>query len=293
MTPQSPKKSCGPTIKATGRNNHIVDYETWQEFLFISDVHFDASKCDRELLDDHLRQAQKKGAAVFIFGDWFDLMQGKWDPRGNYSDLRPEYKSINYLDAVIDDTIEYLTKYKDIIRFLGRGNHETNVEKRMHTSPLDRVAAVLRERGGDCHVGGYTGWLQFGELRTNKGERRARGRSNVHYHHGFGGNAPRSKGVLRVDIDQMQFPDAAVLLRGHTHQKWYVPVTVDRLSSAGTPYQDTVHHVQMGSYKLLGDRFAGWAVEKGFNTPRLGGWWAMPVRDRKTERTKWKITEAS
>jgi len=278
-------------IRQITRNNHRVDYPLASEFLFISDVHYDSSKCDRDLLDKHLRQAKEKGAAVFIFGDWFDLMQGKWDPRGNYSDLRPEYKNINYLDAVIDDSIEYFTKYKDIIRFLGRGNHETNIEKRMHTSPLDRVAAVLRERGGDCHVGGYSGWLQFGELRGGKG--RTRCKSNVHYHHGYGGNAPRSKGVLRVDLDQMQFPDADVILRGHTHQKWYLPVTVDRLTHAGNQIQQTVHHVQMGSYKLLGDRFAGWAVEKGFNTPRLGGWWAKPTRDHKIDKTQWTITEAN
>jgi hypothetical protein len=91
----------------------------------------------------------------------------------------------------------------------------------------------------------------------------------------------------------MQFPDAQILLRGHTHQKWYVPITVDRVNNHGNPYQETTHHVQMGSYKLLGDRFAGWAVEKGFNTPRLGGWWATPHRNRKEEISQWKITEAS
>jgi len=161
----------------------------------------------------------------------------------------------------------------------------------MHTSPLDRVAAVLRERGGDVHVGGYAGWLLAGERRS--GNNLTRTRTKIHYHHGYGGNAPRSKGVLRVDLDQMQFPDAQILLRGHTHQKWYVPITVDRVNSYGNTYQETTHHVQMGSYKLLGDRFAGWAVEKGFNTPRLGGWWATPKRHHKEEIAQWTITEAS
>jgi hypothetical protein len=30
--------------------------------------------------------------------------------------------------------------------------------------------------------------------------------------------------------------------------------------------------MKLGSYKQL-DRFAGWEVEKGFQKPRLGGWW--------------------
>ena len=282
--------SYGLTIEATGRNCHMVRCGAGQKFLFISDVHFDSTKCDREMLDKHLRQAKQQGAAVFIFGDWFDLMQGKWDPRGNYSDLRPEYKTVNYLDAVIDDTIEYLTPYKDIIKFFGLGNHETNISKRMHVSPLDRVVQMLKSRGGGTHIGGYSGWLIIQCMRP-KGNR-TQATSNIHYHHGYGGNAPRSKGVLRVDLDQMQFPDANIMLRGHTHQKWYVPLTVDRVTGAGRQYQETTHHVQMGSYKLLGDRYAGWAVEKGFNTPRLGGWWASYTVDGTRTRLNWTFTEA-
>ena len=43
---------------------------------------------------------------------------------------------------IIDDTVAFFENYKGVIRFMGRGNHETNIEKRMHTSPLDRVAAL-------------------------------------------------------------------------------------------------------------------------------------------------------
>ncbi len=268
----------------------MVRCKKGQEFLFISDVHFDSTKCDRELLDKHLRQAKQRGASVFKFIASFYLLPGTWVPRGNYSDLRPEYKSINYLDAVIDDTIEYLTPYKDVVRFFGLGNHETNISKRMHISPLDRVIQALKGRGGDQHIGGYSGWLILQVMRPN--EKRTAVTSNIHYHHGYGGNAPRSKGVLRVDLDQMQFPDAHVVLRGHTHQKWYVPLTVDRVTNAGRQYQETTHHVQMGSYKLLGDRYAGWAVEKGFNTPRLGGWWASFTQNSNRTVMQWTFTEA-
>jgi hypothetical protein len=91
----------------------------------------------------------------------------------------------------------------------------------------------------------------------------------------------------------MQFPDADVIVRGHTHQKWYVPTTVDRITSAGNLYQQRVHHLRTGSYKLLGDRFAGWATEKGFNTPTLGGWWLKMGRNRKNETVQWEIQEAN
>jgi len=44
--------------------------------------------------------------------------------------------------------------------------------------------------------------------------------------------------------------------------------------------EETVHHVKLGSYKML-DRFAGWEVEKGFAQPRLGGWW-MDIHQQRT-----------
>ena len=290
-TPKSPKTSSGITIEQMRRTVFRVKFDPGQKFLFISDVHYDAVKCDRELLVKHLTQAKRQNAAVFIFGDWFDLMQGKWDPRGTYSDLRPEYKSITYLDDVINDTVEFLKNYKDVIRFIGRGNHETNIEKRMHTSPLDRVAALHNANGGNVTIGGYSGWLMM-TMSKGEGMDKSRATSNVHFHHGFGGNAPRSKGVLAADIDQMQFPDASVIVRGHTHQKWHVPVVVDRISRHGNLYQERVHHLRTGSYKLLGDRFGGWSTEKGFNTPTLGGWWLSASRMQRTEQISWEIQEA-
>lgn len=275
-------------IQQINRTAFRVQAEQNQKFLFISDVHFDAVKCDRERLTRHLDQAKKDGAAVFVFGDWFDLMQGKYDPRGNYSDLRPEYKSITYLDDVIEDTVRFLDLYKGTIKFISRGNHETNIEKRLHTSPLDRVAALHNNSGGNITIAGYSGWLLVQMMRTEK----VRSASKIHFHHGFGGNAPRSKGVLAVDLDQMQFPDADVIVRGHTHQKWHVPAVVDRISEYGNHYQTRVHHLRTGSYKKLGDRFGGWATEKGFNTPTLGGWWLTMERQRNPDGIRWKIEEA-
>lgn len=256
--------------------------------LLISDVHFDSVKCDRILLFKHLDKAQAEGYNVFIFGDLFDLMGGKYDPRSSYSDIRPEYKSITYLDDVIEDAYERLKKY-DCIRFISRGNHETNIEKRMHTSPLDRFAQMFPAEKRP-RVAGYSGWIKV--VQEVKGSHRSI-QSLIHYHHGYGGNARRSKGVLNVDIDQMQFADADLIVRGHTHQKWHLPITTDRITLRSMRlHQRTTHHLQLGSYKLLGDRFAGWATEKGFLTPRLGGWWAE-LNKSKYDDPQWLIFEAN
>ena len=274
------------------RTVHTVDVNlpkrgASDNFLFISDIHYDSVKCDRSLLHRHLEEAQNLGAGVFIFGDLFDLMQGRFDPRGNYSELRPEYAKCTYIDEVIQDVGEKLSKYADVIKFISKGNHETNIEKRMMVSPIDRVAQIINTAGGHVEVGGYAGWLVVQPHRNGSGRRRF----NVHYHHGYGGGAKRSKGILGADIDQKDFPDADFILRGHDHQKWHLPVTIDRLNHHFRLEQRTVHHLRMGSYKKLGDRYAGWATEKNFATPRLGGWWA-----RCTERNDtyiWEVREAT
>jgi hypothetical protein len=42
---------------------------------------------------------------------------------------------------------------------------------------------------------------------------------------------------------------------------------------------------------MLGDRFAGWATEKGFNTPRLGGWF-VTLHNSHHDLPHWKVEEA-
>jgi predicted phosphodiesterase len=290
MTKKNRLTSAGPTIRKISRTCTAISTVDESKFLLLSDVHYDSVKCDRPRLTRHLKQAEESNCIVLIFGDWFDLMGGKYDPRSTYSDIRPEYKSITYLDDVIEDSYEYLKQFS-CVQFISRGNHETGIEKRLHTSPLDRLAQMLRQSESEVCVGGYSGWLKIQQHPSYKSNKVAV--SMIHYHHGYGGNARRSKGVLEVDLDQMQFPDADLILRGHTHQKWHVPITVDRISKKTMRlHQQTTHHLRTGSYKMLGDRFAGWATEKGFFTPRLGGWWAEMKTDKNYE-AKWSILEAN
>jgi len=248
--------------------------------LFLSDVHYDSAKCDREMLKEHLDLAMSRNARVFLNGDFLDLMGGKYDPRNTLpGGLRPEYRKQDYFDAVIADAVTFLLPYKNLLTVYAQGNHETNVRKRQHTDPSKRLVAELQALGSPIQLGGYSGYMRWQfyyktEMKSYM----------MHYHHGYGGNARRSKGVLQADIDQAQFPDADIILRGHDHQKWHLPVTTERINSKMSVSKSTVHHIRCGSYKKLGDGFRGWETEKGFSQPRLGGWWWWCEYSRK----KWK-----
>ena len=60
----------------------------------------------------------------------------------------------------------------------------------------------------------------------------AKRRFNIHYHHGYGGGAKRSKGILGADIDQKDFPDADIIVRGHDPKSGTYPSPSTALRTA-------------------------------------------------------------
>ncbi len=254
------------------RDIHILDWQFLdnadeKHVYLLSDIHFDSSKCDRKLLKKHLDQAKAENAQVFIFGDLYDMMHMPTDPRGTYSTMRPELLATAYIDECIQDCVKHLEPYKDNIALISQGNHETNIIKRHGVDPVQRTIGALNATGANIVAGFYAGWIIIKCNKQGKGTRRS---YPLHYHHGYGGGK-RSKGALNVDIDMKDYPQAKILARGHTHHKWYFPITRDVLTSTFKHAQEIVHVLQTGSYKKK-DRSMGWEVEKAFATPTLGGW---------------------
>jgi hypothetical protein len=69
-------------------------------------------------------------------------------------------------------------------------------------------------------------------------------------------------------------PDADIVVNGHTHDQYVVPIQRERLSHKGNVIQDTVWHVRTGTYKdEYGDGSEGWAVEKGHAPKPIGAVW--------------------
>jgi len=240
--------------------------------LHISDVHFDSIKCNRELLKEHLDEIKRCDGYVFIYGDWFDVMGCYQDPRSKFKDLDPRYfeRGREYLNSVVEDAIEFLTPYVQNIAMISEGNHETEIKRRRDVDILDWLIQSLNQRGGNIVKGYYSGWNEFV---FNNGIKS----SSVltHYHHGYGGNAKRSKGMLDSQIATFTYPDCDFIFRGHTHQKFHDPSNVKYLYNkiAKSICTKTTHYIMTGSYKDgTGLGKSGWEVQKGFLPTRLGGW---------------------
>lgn len=267
-------------IEHIHRNVHILTFCDTQEFLLISDIHFDNPKCDRKLLKKHLDEAKEKGTPIFINGDFFCLMQGKFDPRGKKKDVRPEYATGNYIDLVIDDACNFLTPYADLLAVIGYGNHENSIINRLETDPIQRLVDKLRDRTGSLiQAGGYGGWiiLRF----------KLRGTSircyKIKYYHGTGGGGIVTKGAIWHQRMDAMIQDADCIWVGHTHDSWNMQIAIETLSTKFHPIQKEVQHIQTPSYKNdYEDGNNGWHIETGKPPKPLGGYWLKiePYRDQ-------------
>ncbi len=288
------------------RNNTLT---TWncgklEHTLHISDVHFDSKGCDRDLLKNHLDEIKSCGGSVFIYGDLFDVMGCYQDPRSKGQDVRPEYlRGGEYLNLVIEDCVEFFRPYAENIKFISEGNHESEIRRRRDVDILRWTVQALKDKGSPVIMGGYSGWNLFRFSRKDKDVETKPGHRNrfviTHFHHGYGGNAKRSKGMLDSQLATYQYPDADIIFRGHTHQKWHDPSNVKyRLNVTRKVIKKrTSHYIATGSYKDgMGDGQSGWEVQKGFMPTRLGGWFVDMERAsgvRKTISVDLTIREAT
>lgn len=257
------------------------------DFFLMSDPHIDNPKCKREVLFAHLDEAKRRGAKVIINGDLFCFMQGKYDPRRTKSDIRPEHNVNNYLDAVIDDTVDLLAPYKDIIVMVADGNHETAILKNMETNVLERFCVLFNERtGGNIVHAPYNGWISIAlEYAEN-----AALHFRIKYKHGYGGGGPVTKGTIQHAREAMWTEGADAIWMGHTHDCYALPVAVERFMAH--PQQGyraqiaTVYDIRTPSYKheyLEG----GWAIERGHPPRVIGGMWMRLTIKSKEKGSRW------
>lgn len=236
----------------------------WEQWVMLSsDEHFDSTFCDRVKLKRDHELAKTRDAMILRFGDWYDAMQGKFDPRRSMDELRPEYRRSDYYDYVVHDSADWCTPYKDNLLLLGLGNHETGVVRHGNTNLTDRLVYEMRQRGANHIVpGSYGGWVKFlFNLSGGKGTG-PRKSLNLYYYHGSGGSAPVTKGVIDTARQSAYLPDADVVVNGHNHNSYWLPIQRRRLSTKGVEYYDTCHFVRTPGYKMASDARMGFDVEQ-------------------------------
>lgn len=262
--------------------------EQW--FLLSSDHHWDNPDCDRDLFEKHLKEAKEKNAHVFMVGDFFCAMQGKYDRRASKDKIRPEHQKTDYLDSLVSTAAEWLEPYKEQIALIGLGNHETAILKNHETNLIERLVERLNiNNKNKVFSGGYGGYIRLNFERAN----RSRVPLNIKYFHGYGGGGPVTKGVIQSYRQSQYFPDADIVISGHVHEQYTICYMQERLSDSGKIQLKEQWHVRMPTYKdEYKDGHSGWHVETGKPPKPLGAWWLKVTynRFRKNNKDQYNLT---
>jgi hypothetical protein len=232
------------------------------KLLLRSDAHHDSVNNIRDLEKKHLDQAVRDGAYILDFGDIFDGMQGRNDPRRGYQDLRPEFKVAGYFNAIVDDAAKFYEPYLNNWILFGKGNHELSVLKNANTDLL----SMLKDKHPSVNIGSVGGWVKFKFERASGGMRTT---VNLKYHHGAGGNSPVTKGVIDTNRQAVYLPDADLVCNGHNHQAYILPLARERISNTNRSYRDIAYYLRTPGYKDQGE----WEREKGFPPSPHGAIW--------------------
>jgi hypothetical protein len=242
-----------------------------QKFLLTADRHWDNPQSNWELQKRHLDLAKRYKAGVIDIGDFFCAMQGKFDKRSKKGDLRPEHKRDDYLDALVETATEFFAPYAEQFITIGMGNHETSILKKHETNLTNGLVASLNRQGGKIYNGGYSGWVNFECVNERSGRVDSK---KLWYIHGYGGGGPVTRGVIQTNRKAVYLPDADIVISGHTHDEWIMPISRNRLGADNKQFLDEQMHVQIPTYKdEYSDGYLGYHVETGKPPKPIGAIW--------------------
>lgn len=254
--------------------------------LLLADIHWDSAHCERALLKKTLDEAKETNTPVFIFGDLFDAMQGKWDPRSSQDVLRPEHRGGNYLDLLVNTAIEWFTPYKDVIALVTYGNHETSILKRHEVDLIQRFVGGLRQMTSPALVGPYWGFVVLAASCSYAHRDKADVVKKIAWHHGYGGGGEITRGLIDHSRTRSQY-DADVYVSGHIHRRNCDENVVTRVTSRGLQYTSQQLFLRCSSWKQEND---GYHVEKGRAARPVGGWWLNYADNRTLSVERYDLT---
>ncbi len=261
-------------VKKHAKNIHEILLQGKRvQIAMLSDLHWDNPKCDWDLLKRDLDYCKTNNIPVMVNGDFFCLMQGKGDRRGNKSDIRPEHNNAKYLDSIVETAVEWFSPYADILTVIGYGNHETSVIKWQETDLLQRFVDLLNyKNGSNVYTGGYGGWIILRQEISAGIESSFK----IKYFHGSGGGGVVTKGALNLTRALEMYEDFDVFTMGHIHENAArndARDTINYNNKIGYRHEHKqIHMMLTGTYKEeYGDGSKGWHVERGAPVKPTGG----------------------
>ena len=246
-------------------------------FMLMSDLHIGAANTDKALIRRDLELARTHNARIFMNGDLFDLILPSDHKRFNPAVLDPCLRDTDaILNATLNMGCDMLRPYADLIDMIGVGNHEVSTSKHHSVDIVSLLIERLSTPGHKIAHGGYTGAI------VQPFRRKAGGGTNfsIWYHHGYGGSAPVSKGLITFHRASTYVSGCDVLWLGHAHNRLCDHAVELRIPPQGGRWKwHDVRHIMTGAYTGngqaqiddIGNYRPNWAREKGFAPQGRGG----------------------
>ena len=259
-------------IKRLNENvHHITAKGNRLEMAVLGCVHWDNPKCDRKLLDKHLKYCLENSIPIIFNGDLFCLMQGRGDRRSNKSDIRPEHNNSHYLDSIVDTAVKYFSPYAHLIKVVGYGNHETTIIKYQETDVLKRFVEKMNfVNNTDIQISGYGGWIVWA-LDYNS----AKCTFHHKFFHGSGGGGIVTKGAINLTRSLEMIEGMDLYTLNHIHENSArndVRETLVTTNKQTYHAHKNIHLAVCGTYKEeFGTGAKGWHVERNAPPKPLGG----------------------
>lgn len=178
----------------------------------ISDPHMDSPDCDTEKLKSDLDYCKKDGRYILFDGDLVDAII--------MSDKKRAVPHLitntdNQLNVKLENIYNFLKPYQENILFIGRGNHEESILKYNGLDIIEMLVTMLNM--GQKHKilrGNYANFLRF--TFKSEGKNKQKFCYDIFAHHGCGGSAPATKGML--DFGSLaKGVNADLIWIGHKH----------------------------------------------------------------------------
>lgn len=189
--------------------------------LCSSDTHVGHRDVDYDLINRELGLCDR----VNINGDIFDAITN--GDRKRYRLSVPHGRILmareRQLDEAIDWAYEIYEPHSTKIDMIGVGNHDDSTVKYNHfdivLELVKRLNKANKEKGSKHKIayGGYTGFVKYNFY---VGRSTPVGSFAIQYHHGSGGSAPVTKGMIDLNRCKVWIQNVDVFWKGHKHNKF-------------------------------------------------------------------------
>ena len=184
----------------------------------LSDLHFGASSMCKLALKYDLDRMAEAECRIAINGDVFDFILPSDMKRFDLDALDRELlqQGVKPIDAAIEMAYEFLKPYAHLIEFIGIGNHEAHVSKRHHIDVMSILLYRLNQLSNvNVKAGGWCGYWNISLIRQS-----CRTGFTMYRHHGAGGAAPVTKGIIDFQRMMSWLGDVDGIWIGHKHNKF-------------------------------------------------------------------------